>query len=111
MKNTEQEIWLQKSSNHFRKAKGLKIDLDKLVELRGGSSFSGQGGREGGRGLVYLRHREKPGQNVVEGVCQGIWEGGGSGRNQKKKKRKKESANPVECQGPNALCRVEHQPG
>ena len=85
MKNTEQEIWLQKSSNHFRKAKGLKIDLDKLVELRGGSSFSGQGGREGGRGLVYLRHREKPGQNVVEGVCQGIWEGWGSGRNQKKK--------------------------
>lgn len=46
MKNTEQEIWLQKSSNHFRKARGLKVDLDKLVELREGSS-SGQGGREG----------------------------------------------------------------
>ena len=32
-------------------------------------------------GLVYLRHREKPGLNVVEGVCQGI------GGNQKKKKK------------------------
>lgn len=52
MKNTEQEIWLQKSSNHFRKARGLKIDLDKLVELREGSSFSGQGGREGGAWCV-----------------------------------------------------------
>lgn len=51
-------------------------------------------------GLVYLRHREKPGLNVVEGVCQGI------GGNQKKKK--KESANPVECQVPSALCGVEH---
>lgn len=52
MKNTEQEIWLQKPSNHFRKARGLKIDLDKLVELREGSSFSGQGGREGGASCI-----------------------------------------------------------
>lgn len=59
---------------------------------------------------MYLRHREKPGQNVVEGVCQGIWRGGRRWRDSEKKK-KKESTNPVECQGPNALCRVEHQPG
>lgn len=48
MKNTEQEIWLQKSSNHFRKARGLKIDLDKLVELREGAfPRDKEGGREG----------------------------------------------------------------
>lgn len=79
MKNAVQEIWLQKSSNHFRKERGLQLDLDELVEFReGGDPSPDKEGGRGGMGLVYLRHREKPGLNVLEGVCPGI------GRNQKK---------------------------